>query len=326
MRGEFPVQNKVLLLIAGFVVALLLGFSANPAPQPQRVSDLVARIENLEEENGTQQELLEALSARVDALEASGGGATSVPTLAEDVEIPEAWVDADSSDGIIRYWHDPQWELASDEPGTMDLWLDEDTAIFFTWDWAYDLVDDLHNDEDFLRIFEEDLIWSDNTLRMREEDSGSVDFMGEDALYWEISVEALDEFGYSSRMLTIFYPCSELTSCAVSFVRFDPDPDDDDELVDEFSSRDWEFVNTFANGVEFLTEGEATVTANANLRECPAIRCEIVGWLVRGVIVKVVAVTEDGRWFQLESGEWIASSLVNNAPSDLPVVSNNEDI
>jgi hypothetical protein len=316
------VQNKWFWLVAGFVVAMLVGFNANPSPQPQRVSDLVARIETLEEENGNQQEMLEALSARLDRLEEMGvEGAAFV--FDEDVTIPEGWVEDESSDGILRYWHDEGWQLTSDEPGTMDLWLDEDTAIFFTWDWAADLLNDLHDDEDFFRFFEEDLVWSDETLQMDTVESGEVEFMGEESHYWDISVERAD--GYSSRMLTIFYPCNDRASCNVTFVRFDPDPEDG-EAVREFSREDWEFVHTFANGIEFLTEGEATVTANANLRTCPATSCEIVGRLVRGEIVDVVAMSEDGLWYQLESGEWIAAGLVYGAAEDLPVIRDNEDI
>jgi hypothetical protein len=223
----------------------------------------------------------------------------------------------------VRYWNDPLWELASDEPGTIDLWLDEETAIFFTWDWAYDLLVELHDDEDFFRVFEEDLVRSDDTLQMAVEQSGPVEFMGKDAHYWEISVQSAD--GYSSRMLSIFYPCSDRTSCNVTFVRLDPDAEDA-LPVKEFDGEDWSFVHTFANGVEFLTEDKATVTANANLRQCPAIDCEIVGRLVRGEIVDVVAVSEDGAWLQLESGEWVSSALVFDAPLDLPIISEGEDI
>src|SRR5215213_4320515 len=103
---------------------------------------------------------------------------------------------------------------------------------------------------------------------MQKEASGALEFMGEEAHYWEISVEDLE--GYSSRLLSIFYPCSDRTTCNMIYIRFDPDSEDD-ELVGEFDGDDWDFPNTFAHGVEFLTDGKATVTANANLRDCPAI-------------------------------------------------------
>ena len=309
------------VLVVTCMGLLLVGFNANPSPKPQRVSDLVARIEALEEENGAQQEALDALAARVETIEQQSG--TSTLILDEDVIFPRGWVQDDTSDGIVRYRHDPDWELARDEPGTMDLWLDEDTAIFFAWDWAYDLVSDLYDDEEFLRIFEGDMFGSDETIRMDMVESGEVRFMGKSAYFWELHVENVD--GYSSRMLTIFYPCSDLTSCSLTYVRFDPDPEDDAE-VDEFDQDDWRFLNTFAHGVEFPTEGKPTVTANANLRACPSTSCEVVGHLLRGAVVEVVAISEDGQWYQLESGEWVYASLVFGAPLDLPTVRDDGDI
>lgn len=309
------------VLVVTCVGLLLVGFNANPSPKPQRVSDLVARIEALEEQNGAQQEALDALTARVEAIERQSG--TRALMLDEDVTLPRGWVQEDTSDGIVRYRHDPDWELARDEPGTIDLWLDDDTALFFAWDWANDLVDDLYDDQEFLRIFEDDMFGSDGTIRLDTVESGEVRFMGKSAYFWEINVESAD--GYSSRMLTIFYPCSDLTSCSLTYVRFDPDPDDD-EGVDEFDQGEWNFLNTFAHGVEFLTEGKSTVTSNANLRACPSTSCEVVGHLLRGTVVEVVAISEDGQWYQLESGEWVYASLVTGAPLDLPRVREEGDI
>lgn len=315
-------QHKFRWLVGALVVAMLVGFRANPASQPQRVADLVARLEAVEEENLAQQDALDALSARVDALEALGNEAGGM-VFNDEVAIPDNWELDETSDGVVSYAYDPNWELANDEPGTMDLWMDEDTAIFFSWDWAFDLVEDLHDDEDFFGVFEEDMVRSDETIHMEVENSGPVEFMGEEAHYWEISVASID--GYASRMLSIFYPCSDRTSCNITFVRFDPNPEDK-KRVEEFSPQDWEFVYTFASGVEFLSDGKASVTANANLRACPAIDCEIVGRLVRGEIVELVAVSEDGAWYQLESGEWVSSALVFGAPDDLPVITDSSDI
>jgi hypothetical protein len=328
ISGESLMPNQSFKWIAGLGMAMiigafLVGFDANPAPQPQRVADLVARLAALEEENGAQQDELDALAARVDALEQVGVGASGAPILANDIEIPEEWDQDDSSDGNIRYWHDPKWELTSDEPGTMDLWLDENTAIFFTWDWASDLLVDLHDDEEFFDVFEHDLVRSDETVSMDVMDSGPVEFMGEDAHYWEINIISVD--GYSSRLLTVFYPCSDRTSCNLVLARYS-DGAAGDGGIGDFSLEDWEFVNTFAHGVKFLTAGKVTTSASANLRACPDTSCEIVGRLVRGEIVDLAAVSEDGFWYQLESGEWISSALVYGAPDDLPVVSDSEDI
>lgn len=328
---EHPAQpqrsHRSVWLIVGLLAALLLvvlsvGFNANPAPQPQRVSDLVARIEALEDDNADQDARLEALSARIDVLEELGGGARAL-VLNNDVIIPREWVQDDSSDGVLRYWHDPSWELTNDEPGTMDLWLDEDTAIFFTWDWSFDLLADLHNDEEFLRFFEKDLLRSDETIQMNLVESDELTLMGEDAHYWEIRVNSTE--GYSSRMLTVFYPCSDRASCNIIFVRFDP-AQRSGEPAPAFDQEEWDFINTFAHGINFLTDGKTTVRANANLRVCPAIDCEITRRLVRGEIVELVAISADGLWYQLESGEWIASNLIFGAPADLPVLGGDEEI
>jgi hypothetical protein len=126
-------------------------------------------------------------------------------------------------------------------------------------------------------------------------------------------------------MLIIFYPCSELASCNVTLMAFSEDPQAQ-AIAEGFSQAQWDFLNTFANGVEFLNEGKASMNANANLRSCPSTECEVVGRLVRGEIVEVVAVSEDGEWMQLESGEWVAAGSVTGAPRDLPVVSDTDDI
>jgi hypothetical protein len=47
---------------------------------------------------------------------------------------------------------------------------------------------------------------------------------------------------------------------------------------------------------------------------------------VRGEIVELVAVSEDGAWYQLESGAWVSSALVFDAPVDLPIVTDSSDI
>jgi hypothetical protein len=321
-------QHKAFWLIGGFVVALLLGFNANPAPQPQRVSDLVARLDTLEEENRTQQDALDALDERMAALEEAiehGVAGPDQPViLAEEPIVPEDWDEAVTTDGILLYHFDPSWELTSAEPGTMDLWLDENTALFFAWDWSSALIDDLRDDEEFYELFEKDLFGSDEMVTMGLLDSGTIEFLGDEAFYWDINSVSAD--GFASRNLSIFYACGERESCSVSFVRFDPDPTSNGDFGDEFSERDWAFVQTFASGIEFLTIGKSIVVANANLRSCPSTECEILGRLVRGEIVDVVAQSEDGLWFQLESGEWLNSGLVDGAPLDLPVMRDEGDI
>lgn len=317
---HFPLVATLCLLLSVAAAIVLLGFDANPSPQPQRVSDLVARLDALEETNAAQQAQLDALDARVTELEAGGGGEVSI-IYDDNLPIPDAWAEAGSSDGVIRYRHDPTWELWGDEPGLLELWVDDENSLYFTWDWSYDLVNDIRNDKEYLRIFEDDLIWSDAYIQMDLERSGPIEFMGEDAYFWEISISGQD--GYRARRLTIFYPCTERATCNVIRTHYDYDARGSRDLP-EFGGQDWAFVNTFTRGIEFLSIGKATTTASANLRECPAIDCKIVDRLVRGEIIDPVAVSEDGMWIQLRSGDWISASLIFGAPADLPVIQNRD--
>jgi hypothetical protein len=304
------------------LMMLLVAFRGNPAPQPQRAADLVARIEALEEENATQQEQLDDFSTRLDALEATGGASNAI-TFTPDVAVPRGWVEHDSSDGVLQYRRDPNWELTNDEPGALDHWLDENTAIFFTWDWSAELLADLHSDEEFLNFFEKDMFASDEFNQTEIVASGDLPFMGDDAHYWELRATSVD--GFTSRMLTIFYPCSDRASCNVAFIRYDPNPEDITPVA-TFEQEDWDLLNTFAHSVEFLTTGKTSAAGSANLRACPAVDCEIRGRVIRGDIIELVATSEDGFWYQLESGDWIASHMVFGAPDDLPIISADEEI
>ncbi len=301
---------------------LLVGFRANPAPQPQRLSDLLARIEALEAAQATQQAQLDDLAARLEALEATAGTAEAI-VFDPDVTIPRGWQENTSSDGMLRYWFDPRWERTAEEPGAVDLWLDDNTALFFTWDWSADLVKDLHGDEEALRFFEKDMFSSDEEILSEIVAAGALRFMGDDAHYWDIRSASVD--GFTSRMLTIFYPCSDRVSCNITLLRYDPNQEDETPVAD-FAQEDWDLLNTFAHGVTFLTDGKTTVTGNANLRACPAVECEIVGRVMRGDIIELVAVSEDGYWYQLDSGAWIAAHMIFDAPDDLPVISAREEV
>lgn len=62
-----------------------------------------------------------------------------------------------------------------------------------------------------------------------------------------------------------------------------------------------------------------TVRQNANLRAGPGTNYAIVGGAVKGRSLQLAGKSADGRWYQLQSGEWIAAFLVTDAP-DLPTV------
>jgi uncharacterized protein YgiM (DUF1202 family) len=58
---------------------------------------------------------------------------------------------------------------------------------------------------------------------------------------------------------------------------------------------------------------------NANLRSGPGTDYEIVGGVVAGDPLEVVARNEAGDWYQLADGVWIFAELVGDAPEGLPV-------
>lgn len=61
---------------------------------------------------------------------------------------------------------------------------------------------------------------------------------------------------------------------------------------------------------------------NANLRAGPGTEYGVVGSVQQGQCITITGRTEVGDWFQLSSGNWIASLLVSNQPSmdAIPVV------
>ncbi len=289
-------------------IGLLLGFAANPSPHPQRVSDMAARLNTLEETVAAQADAIAALEDRVAALEGNAP-AGSVPPPA-DIAIPAAWEQFVSSDGLVAYWADPAWELTQDEPGILDFWADDELAgLTFAFDFPSDMMDDLLNDERFLEFFEEDLLGSDD-YQTAVEASGTRTFMGGDALFWEVTVEDLE--GLTGRFVFLFYACSEKASCGLTHYRFDN--------ARRAPRSVWTLLETFAMGVDFQSAGKVTVRGNANLRDCPSITCNVVGRALSGEIIEVIGQSPDGGWIKLRTGEWISASLVDDAPTDLPVL------
>lgn len=57
----------------------------------------------------------------------------------------------------------------------------------------------------------------------------------------------------------------------------------------------------------------------ANLRNGPSTNFAVQGTLPEGESIDIVARSQDGSWYQLRSGEWIAAFLVNDAPTDLAI-------
>lgn len=63
----------------------------------------------------------------------------------------------------------------------------------------------------------------------------------------------------------------------------------------------------------------STVNANANLREGPGTHTQVIGTVRRGEQIQLQARNQDGSWYQLVDGRWIAAFLVDDVPADLPI-------
>lgn len=63
----------------------------------------------------------------------------------------------------------------------------------------------------------------------------------------------------------------------------------------------------------------ATANRNATLRSGPGAQFESIGTAPFGEHLEIVGRTENGAWYQLADGSWIARFMVDNAPLTLPV-------
>ncbi len=63
----------------------------------------------------------------------------------------------------------------------------------------------------------------------------------------------------------------------------------------------------------------SSVTVNANLRSGPNTTFPVIGGTTAGQAITIVARNEDGTWFQLDNGGWVAASLVANPPATASV-------
>lgn len=69
-----------------------------------------------------------------------------------------------------------------------------------------------------------------------------------------------------------------------------------------------------------LVPSGPVVNRNANLRSGPSTTYEIIAGAVAGQARKLNGRNATDNWLRLTSGAWIAKYLVDNSPSDLPVV------
>jgi tetratricopeptide (TPR) repeat protein len=69
-----------------------------------------------------------------------------------------------------------------------------------------------------------------------------------------------------------------------------------------------------------VTPVTVTVNRNSNLRKGPGANYAVVRVATKGTKLEVVGQNGDGAWVQLTTGEWVAASLVDGEPADLPRV------
>jgi uncharacterized protein YraI len=71
------------------------------------------------------------------------------------------------------------------------------------------------------------------------------------------------------------------------------------------------------NGIQLFN---TTTIDNANLRAGPGTTFAVVGQAPLGQAVQIAAISEDGGWYLLGTGAWIANFLVADQPTNVPVV------
>ena len=65
-----------------------------------------------------------------------------------------------------------------------------------------------------------------------------------------------------------------------------------------------------------------TVTGVGKLRAGPGTDYAMTGQVGPRQTIRLIARTEAGDWYQVDTGSWIAAFLIDNAPADLPAVKN----
>jgi uncharacterized protein YgiM (DUF1202 family) len=71
------------------------------------------------------------------------------------------------------------------------------------------------------------------------------------------------------------------------------------------------------NGVPLIN---TTATVTSNLRAGPGTTFNVVSQVGPGETVQIAAISEDGQWYLLGNGAWIANFLVAEQPANAPVV------
>jgi hypothetical protein len=80
--------------------------------------------------------------------------------------------------------------------------------------------------------------------------------------------------------------------------------------TEEFNSTSTPSVNKVVPSPEARLTGTTDV-ANANLRSGPGTDYDVTSQVRQGDVLEIVGVSQDGNWYELDNGSWIAVSLVN---------------
>ena len=332
------IRFALLPVLAALLLAV--GFVGNQVEQPQRTSDLVDRIDQLETAVAELQADNGALAARVKALEdaaageiddpasvpasgasesasASGAPTPGAPTPpAPPVTIPSDWEQALSADNTVSYRYSPDWDLVADEPSNIVYYIGGYyTGRIFSFFWDIDQVMVTSLPEADVSIAEWETFLDKNGFgeglegfTVRGVEGRTVG--GYDGVMLDVTLE---DAGDSGRAMYSFFKCGpeRQYSCGIWLMRFND--------VD-FNDRDWETLDAFAASIEFPNVGKAIANANTYLRSCPDVECEVVGRVLRGEVVDLIGQSADGGWYKLLTGEWIAAPQVDDAPAQLPVM------
>ena len=68
-----------------------------------------------------------------------------------------------------------------------------------------------------------------------------------------------------------------------------------------------------------VSKRQSSVNTFAPLRKGPGVKFPVISTLVPGAVIIVQSRTNSSDWLQLDSGAWIAASLVDDVPSRLPI-------
>ena len=68
-----------------------------------------------------------------------------------------------------------------------------------------------------------------------------------------------------------------------------------------------------------VSKRQSSVKTFAPLRKGPGVKFPVISTLVPGASITVESRTNSGDWLQLDSGAWIATPLIDNVPSRLPI-------